>query len=505
MKYFLTIGSKKYDFASLEFERSVGLESTVGTFLIQAARGSTLPANGDAVLIEKEIGNISPKLLKWGGKVQKVAYVPGKANHIKITAYDYSRKINYLKTIALGYNATKGSSIISTEAGPSSATTDLTLGTIDTTDSSISSVAFGKKEPNSSIDSKITRKSAFDIIAMISDRDVYIKRDGTLDFANGAGIDRHTTHIFEHGLNGVLVDDVGYSEDEIRRVKKVTVKGLGIGSAFFIAITSAGDYASTDKERQFEFPFLQDQATCQTVADKLLLELNQIYKFAQFQLLDLFQTNWDIFDTIRLKAKFPNKNIDENLKVVKIKTMVQTSGSDFHELVTVDLSNFRRGVFAKMSHPQDAAEDNVGRIEITTGTTQAQMQLSPQSIQQVISSVGVSQGTINSYVTLVSGIAFNSKNTVKSIFIIDLEIISNKDGTDYDFFQINVYDGTTSYPGTDAQILFIPYNGKKTHRQVTIEVPSDSSNKTYSIRGKCTNSGAEVDINCIVLAYSVGM
>jgi len=482
MKYYLTIGGRKYDFQRLEFTRSIGTKSQLAVLHLHIARGSIIPALNDVVTIEKE-------------------YLPAKNNIIKVIAYDYARKINYVQAKNLGYNNTKGSSIFSQEVAPPT-TTDLTAGTIDTTDSIIDTVFFGKQF--STLTSKITRQNVFDIISMISDRDIYIKRDGIVDFLNGAGTDRSTTHILEHGVNGNLLEDVGYSEDEIRRVKQVIVKGHGVGSTFKLG--TAGTPATSDKVRQFEMPFLQSNATCTSVATNILAELDQQYKFAKFALVDLFSTNYDIFDIVKLKARLPTKTINENLKIMKIQTVVSAGQDDVHELVTLDLSNFRRAVFASLSHPEDADTANVDlSLDLNAGITQSQQQLSAQSIQETFTSYGSPIEVDNSAWVDLATIGFGNAKTLGAYFIIDISILptSKIDTTHSDPLFFRVSDGITTFPSTNVNTMYVPLVGKKQHKVITIYVPQNTENKSYTIQAITSNG--RVDLGTFVTAYSVGM
>ncbi len=488
MKYFLTIGGIKYDFANLHFGRIVGIDSIPFSAKIFPARGSLLPTFDSAILVEKEINNIT--LTKFQGKVTHFSHVPLEDGSMVIEGFDLKRKIDYLAAKNEGYASSKGSTIFTTEITPSSAT-DLTAGSVDTTDLVLDSINLGK---SGSGNSRLTRKAVFQLLEMVSDRDIYVQRNGVTDFLNGAGTNRTTTHILEHGVNGKLDSDVGYGEDETRRVKQVIVKGSGVGALYHLG--SAGTPLSTDKIRQIELPFLVTDDTCSKAATNLLAELDQTVKFAKFYLDDLFATNYDVYDTIKLKARLPNKTIDENLKIFSINTIV-AGGEEMHEQTTLLLSNFRRSAWAKLVNPFEVAKGNEQLSGLSLGSTQAQVQVENAGGASFIqeNSVGGADVVVTTTESEIhANTAFNSTKTAGGFFYVSLIIIARKFGLGTGRLQLRLTDGTNFFPASPFY-LFVRYNpfvGMLTRITVAFHIPNNLASKTLSLRGKTSDGEVEV-------------
>ena len=490
MKYTITIGSTKYDFFRLKFKRKAGVESQPFSALLKIA-GARLPAIGDAVSIDKEINGAI--LNKYQGTVDQVQHIPTKEGVVKVAGYDKARKIEYVRTVNSGYNATKGSAIFNTEIAPTG-TTNLTAGTVDTTDSAINTVNFGKT--SSSVDSRLTRADAFKMIQMMSDRDIYVKRDGTVDFVNGAGTDRSTTHTFQHGLNCELSPDVGYSEDEIRRVKQVIVKGQGVGDIFKIG--SAGSPAASDKVRQIELPFIQNNADADTVATNLLNEFNQQFKYAMITSTDLFATNFDIFDTVKLKARIPTKDINENLKIFSIETIIEP-GNTLYETNTIELSNFRRAVWAPLVAPLEVEQANLQQIQFSATSTQAQANVLGAGGASVVAEEGNGQfvGLINTTEsTLVTFSALSSTNIAGVQIVASMRIRSRNFGNGTGILELRVSDGTNHWPSGSLRLNFEynPFVGKQSVANFSFIIPENLKSKTLTIKARVDGAGSEAQV-----------
>ena len=489
MKYFLTIGGRKYDFLRMHFRRKASTETQSADLLLNPAKGSTLPAINEAVLIEKEVNNT--KMTKWEGKVNQVQFIPLPNNTVKVVAYDKAHKVNFVNVANIGYASQKGSSIFSTEVAPAS-TTDLTAGTVDTSDLVLDSVAFGKLKDVDS--SRLNRKSAFDIIQSISDRDIYIQRNGTTDFLNGAGVDRSTTHILEHGLNCNLMPDIGYTEDETRRVKQVIIKGTGIGTNFRLG--SAGTASPADKVKQIELPYVQTNDTADKVATNVLAELDKLNKFAQVQIpSDVFKVNYDVFDTVKLKAKLPNKTINENMKIYSIDTIVSGGLDDIHETVNLELQNFRRAVWAEMSNPLRNADNAINSLQLSEGFTQAGRNINPDIPQQV-SLVGFDDIIGTSAVT--ENLAtFNSKPIMGVFVQLTIKVVVRK--TSGQFLVVLFSDGTTDFPTPGVIPLEIKTNvGDVTYLNLSYRINADISNKTLQLKMIVGSGEIEAGVSGVV-------
>ncbi|MBI5698621.1 MAG: hypothetical protein HZC29_09140 [Thaumarchaeota archaeon] len=503
MKHILEINGKPYAFQKIKFKESANLDSQVIEAWIVVG-GNTIPATDEPIVVKKNI--LGTVITKFQGKVNRISHMPSSKGIIHVLGYDKKRKIEYLQTINPGYAGTKGSSITSTEIGPSTATTDLISGTIETGDAVLSTVDFGKT--SGSEQSKLSRKAALEIVQMLSDSDIHVKRDGTVDYKNsGAGTDRTSTVKLIHGINGFITDDYGYVDnDATRRVKKVVVKGKGTGSEYFIAKAQDGTYVATDKMRQIEMPFLANDATCLQAAQNVLNELNKTINYCKFQLTDLFTIDYQVFDKVTLLAKLPTKKVnDATMKIFSIETEISTSNEQY-ETVTLELLNFRRGIWAKLIHPQLAGEGNSDSINFSSVSTQAMAQTVPNRIEEVTGGVDVDfdVGGVTP-VVLVTGISFNPTETVKAVFIIDLEIVSNTKGDIYEFLVIDVTDGTDSFPAGGHVIFYKPQVGENTKRTITIEVPQNTANKSYNVRAIMGSATQRADINTSVTAYSVGL
>lgn len=496
MKYFVTIGGRKYDFLRLKFKRTADMESQVAELLLAPAKNTTLPTQDESVIINKEVNNTT--LLKWQGKVQRVQHIPLPNNTVKVIAYDLKFKINFNNVISIAYASQKGSAIFSIEAQPT-ATTDLTLGTVQTTDAVLDTVTFGKSILAG--DSKITRSSAFEILQILGDSDIYIERNGTAHYLRDAGTSRTTTHVLEHGLNGTLMPDIGYSEDEIRRVKQVIVKGAGVGSNFFQG--SAGSPTAADKVKQIELPFALSDATADLAAQTILTELDKTNKYAKFQLeVDLFQTNYDVYDTVKLKARLPNKNVDENLKIFSIETIVSSGLDDISEISIIELQNFERAQLAKMLNPIEVSSNSLAMIKTGISFTQAGRNSIPTRIEEAVSVEYESQA--ESFELIGQLHTFNSTPIMGAYVTLGLNITTRKKALGA--IQLYFFDGTDVYPdnslGKQIQVFFNPNVGERTYDSLTYFIPADLAGKTLNFFINVDSFG-EIDVTGKALIQSV--
>ena len=497
MKYYLTIDSRNYDFQRLKFFREASVDSKTAEILMSPAKGSTKPEVGDTVIIEKEID--SSILLKWQGTVQQVQDIPLPNNIIKVIAYDLKYKINFNNVKNSGYASSKGSTIFTTEV-ETQPITGLTLGTVNTTDSVLDTMSFGKSIGSS--DSKVTRSSAFEIIQIVGDRDIYIQRDGTADYLDGAGTDRSSTHILEHGLNGTLMPDVGYSEDEIRRVKQVIVKGSGVGTNFVLG--AVGSPSSTDKVKQIELPYIPSNATAALAAQTILNELDKTNKYARFLLApDVFKTNYDVYDTVNLKARLPNKTINENLKIYAIETIV--SGQDeVHEQVILTLQNFERAQLANMISPLLANSNTLATLKTGITFTQADRSIEPNQVNEQITSDFEESIAAGGTVTVTTLGTFPTAPTMGAYITVSFRMIVRKTTTGIIGFQFS--DGIDTFPtGTNRINLQIPIViGEVIRESITFYYPKDVTGKTITLKALLGGTSAEVEIKGRSYMQSVG-
>lgn len=466
--------------------------------------GSRTPNFNDPVLLTKEI--LGTTLTKFTGSVQQIFYLPSKKGQIRIIAYDKNRKITYLNVINLGYAATKASTILTTEIGPSSSTTDLTAGTIDTTDSAIDTVNFGKTINGT--DSALTRQDALEAVAMISNRDIYIHKDGTTDFLNPAGTDRSSTIVLEDGMNGELTGDFGYFTDNSKIVKRVIVKGKGTGvlNAVIGAAQYVG-YASTDKVRQFEMPFLVSAASCNNVATNLLAELNKTTQYAKFKLTDILTTDYDVFDTVKLKAKLINNNVNVNLKIYSIDVVVNFDQQE-HESVILELLNFNRAIFAPLIIPTMAAGANQKNLSLSTRSTQASDQIGLSGGSSVVlgASAGAGVKTVISgsgYSNLI-GYAMDPVDVAGVHFWIPVQAMVHLTGQNQLLFRI--FDGVSVYYPAEFSPEFLDYDdnvGKKSRGVVHIFIPANVNGKTLTIQSTIASTTSEVEIEVWPTYYTI--
>lgn len=452
------------------------------------------------MVLTKEV--LGTTITKFNGTVQQMMYLPSKKGEYRIIAYDKNRKITYLASASptsgnySGYAATKGSTILTTEIGPSSATTDLTAGNIDTTDPAIDTVNTGKTVNGT--DSKLTRQNVLEMIQTITNGDIYIHKDGTTDFKlAGAGTDRTSTIVLVDGLNGELTGDFGYFTDNSKTVKRVIVKGKGTG-VLNAVIGAAQDpsYVSTDKIRQFEIPFLQSYSTCNNVASNLLAELNKVTQYAKFQLTDILTVDYDVFDTVRLKAKLINNNVDVNLKIYSIDVVVNVNQQE-HESVILELLNFNRAIFAPLIIPTMAAGAAQKNIALSSQSTQAQdnigsaggssiIQNSANAVTETI--VGISEVSIGSVVigsTSIAGVFLN----------MDFKIIGRKFGSGIGILFIRVTDGTNFYP-VGGTFMWVQYSANEesiTYKTCSILIPVDASGKTLTIKAQVADGEVVIE------------
>lgn len=494
MKYYISIGGVNYDFKQLQFGRIVSMDSSPFNAVCSIAKGATLPVFDDVVIIKKEIfGNF---IEKFRGKVTEIEHNPLEGGYIKVSGYDLKRKLDYVPASVEGYASQKGSTVFSAEIAPSSLT-DLTAGTVSTSPSGnfnnvMDSINFGKSKDGNS---RLTRKAVMEMLQMVGDAEIYVKKSGIVDYVQSAGVDRTATVQFIHGENGVLSPDIGYRENETRRVKKIIVKGSGVGQGFHFA--TAGTPSATDKIRQFELPFLVTDATCQLAANSLLSELDQKVKFAKFILNDPFQVDYDIFDSVKLKANLATAVIDETLRIFSIETTVSNSSGDLHEQTTLHLANFRRAVWAKLVNPFKVDEGNEDISSLSLGSTQAQLQVEAAGGASFIQEDG-SGGAhviVSSETEIHSNTPFNSTETGGGFVYVDLRITARKFGTGIGRLEVRLFDGVRNYPSAPfyQYVRYNPFVGMVSYASIAFRIPNDLVGTTLSIRARVTGGG-EVEI-----------
>lgn len=498
MKYFLTIGSRKHDFLRMKFGRIATVESKTAELLIAPAKGSTRPTIGEAVLITKELDGTV--MTKWQGKVFQVQDIPLENDIIKIIAYDLKHKINFKNVLNAGYASVKGSTILSTELETPSIT-DLTAGTISTSDSALDTMSFGKSITGK--DSKITKNSAFEIIQIVSDRDIYVKRDGTVDYGTSVGTDRSATHVLEHVLNCTLAPDIGYSEDETRRVKQVIVKGAGVGTNFILG--TAGTPLSTENVKQLELPYIPSNATATSAAQTIFNELDKTNKYSKVILSpDVFKTNYDVFDTVKLKARLTNRTINENLKIFSIETIV-SAGDEVHETVTLELQNFARAQLASMINPIEASSNTLASLQTGISLTQTNRNNLPSRIEEQISSSY--ESSVTSLTSITSSLATFGSVPIMGVYItLSMKItVRKKTAGEMNIFFFNATIGTFPDNTVGKQLkVNIPIEvGEVMRDSLTYFIPADLAGLTLQMFGEVVSTG-EVEITGKAFIESVG-
>lgn len=496
MKHYISIGGINYEFKQLHFGRIVGLDSIPFSALVAIAKGSALPTYDQTVIIQKEINGTL--IEKYRGKVTDLNDNPTNNGMFEVSGFDLKRKIEYQPALNEGYASQKGSSIFSTEIAPSSVT-DLTAGTVDAGTSgnynnTLDSVNFGKS--TGSGNSRLTRKAVMEMLQMMSDADIYVKKSGIVDFVNGAGVDRSSTHILIHGENGMLSPDMGYKKSQSRRVKQVIVKGNGVGSGYHFG--SAGTPASTDKKRQVEISSLVTDATCGFAAQSLLSELDQEVKFAKFILKDVFQTDYDVYDTVKLKAVTPLQTVNENLKIFSIDTVINATDVGETETTTLQLANFRRGGWAKLANPFKVAEGNEDLASLSLGSTQVQTQVENAGGSSFIQEDGLGSAVdivgSSSEVTLGTSMTFNSTKTAGGFIFLSLLIVTRKFGLGSARLQLRFTDGTNFFP-TLPNVLYVrydPFVGMRSRATVAYHIPNNLASKTLQIKAQTFDGEVEV-------------
>ncbi len=494
MRHIITINGIQYDYDHFKWKRQVGVIAQVAEVWIRIAAG-TLPAINDVITIKKEL--LGTTLTKWEGRVSGVGYPSNDKTLVFIQAHEYLRKIGYLPTITAAFTSpTKSSTIFQTEIGPNQATTDLTIGTINTSDTAPEEQAFGKVlSPNAS---KLHRDQAFKILQMISNRDVYIERSGRANFLNGAGVDRSSTIELVDGINGDLVGDRGYIEDSSKIVKKVIVKGKGVGSIDwkYGEAVDAG-YVSTDKVRQFEMAFISKNSVCATVAQNILAELNKVTKYAKFQLHpELITIDYDIFDTVKLKAVLANKNVDENLKIYSIETEV----SGDNEIVTLELANFTRGVWAPLVLPGASSQGNADLVSFSANNTQTFDQVGNGGGASVISEelTEIGAATVTTTESTIKTFTALSATKLAGTFVqLFFRIFPRKYGNGDGILSLRIFDGSSIYYPANPNYLKIAYDPRKkiiTYAPTSILIPIELSGKTLRLKAKVNSGEVEVTL-----------
>lgn len=508
MRYFVEINNREYDFVSFKFARQVGMSSQVFEGYCMVA-GPTLPQQGETIKVYKEI--LGTTVLKFQGKVNGVGYMPSKKGLLYILAYDLNRKITYEESATLGFTTpTKCSGNFSLQIAPSSKT-DLTAGTIDTTDSPPDSVNFGKSITGG--DSLLHRNQCLDILAMISNRDIYITKAGVANFQNGAGTDRSSgaskMELIE-GINCEIVGEIGYFEDDTRIIKKVVVKGKGAGiKDSYFGQALAGGYTTDDKMRQFELPFLVSAQTCNTVAANILAELNKRIKYVKCQMVpDPFKIDYDIFDTVKFKARLPNKTVNENLKIYSIHTEVKVGNGETSEIVTLDLVNFGRGIWAPLLLPDKAGDAIANNIALSSISTQAQDHVGAAGGSSVIAEdqSTIAGGTVTLFDSTLDSFTPSSSNPIAGLHIFySLRIVSRQRTQPIQITsEINLYvhDVTSGIDYPVVSVGYKPYRGAESFGFASLFVPADVSGHTLQV--KAYTNGDDADVLATRTYYTIG-
>jgi hypothetical protein len=485
MVYFtLTINSNEYKFSRIKYKREVGIQSQTMEIWANIA-GSMFPNQGDLVKLTKNI--LGNTILRWQGRIDRIDYLPTNKGQVHIICYDMSRKIAYLQAANLGYASQTATSVFNTEAGPNSATTDLTIGANPGGDAIQDSLNFGKSLTGA--DSAISRDKIFEILEQVSGYDFFVHKSGTADFVPSAGNDLHNSIVLIDGQNGSLID-TGYSEDTTRIVKKVIVKGKGTGVLNgVIGAATDPSYATTDKTRQFQMPYLVSSLTCNEAAANLLTELNKTAIYAKFMLFDVIQIDYDIYDTVQLQARLQNKNVNTSLRIYSIEVEISESG-DPQEKVTLELSNFHFGVFAPLIVQTSAGSASSSNLSLSSQVTQATDQIGSAGgssiIEEDTSSGG---GGIQNIITTTeidigaSILIHSSPNIAGVNFVMNLAIIPRKFGTGFGLAEFRLYDGVSFYPtgSNRLQVQYDPTIATPTFTSTSIYIPVNEAGKTLKI------------------------
>lgn len=509
MRYIVKINNREFDFLNFKVRRQVGMVSQPFTGYCQVA-GAVIPQPGDSITVHKEIMGASSKILKFQGTINGVGYMPSEKAQLYILAYDKLRKIMYEESAIKGFaSPIKCSANFSSQISPTSKT-DLTAGTVDTTDSPPDSVNFGKSITGG--DSLLHRNQCIDILQMISNRDAYVTRAGVANFLNGAGTDRSTgagkMELID-GINGNIVGEIGYFEDDTRRIKKVVVKGKGAGvKDSYFGQALAGDYTTNDKMRQFEFPFLVSAQTCNTVAANLLAEINKRVKYTKFQMRpDPFSVDYDIFDTVKLKARLPNKTVNENLKIFSIETDVSID-KEVSETVTLELLNFGRGIWAQLLMPNKAGEAIENNIALSSISTQAQDHVGASGGSSVVTEEQstVAGATVGLIETTLDTFAPSSANPIAGFHVFYSFRIFTRQQTQIVQVtsELTIYarDVTAGIDYPPVSVGYHPYRGDESFASASLFIPANAAGHTIQVKAS-TNDG-DIDVLATRTYYTIG-
>jgi len=509
MRFILKINNRIYEHFTLKFRRKVGVESQTFEAWMQIA-GATLPQKGDTITVTKEIFGV--KILKFQAKVNSANYLPAsdQKQSFYVVGYDMLRKINYAESATIGFSSpTKCSGNFATQIAPTSKT-DLTSGTIETDDAAPDSVSFGKSIIGG--DSLLMRDTCFEILELLADKDMYVTKAGAANFRSSPGTDRTVAGpnlmVLIHGINGTIDGDLGYMEDDTRIVKKVRVKGKGAGikDAYF-GEAVAGGATSDDKVRQIELPFLISPQTVNTAAANLLAELNKTVKYAKFRMTpDPFKVDYDIFDTVKLVARLPNKIVNENLRIFSIETEISVS-KETHEIVTLELCNFRRGYSSALIMPTKAGEANDHLSYLSTVSTQAQDHVGASGGSSVIaasSSISGNRQEIDSLVfASVAGFPMPAQNVAGVHFFFSVKIVPHFKGSELLFVRLT--DGTNFYPNSDGVVVaYSDEVGIPTYQIVHIFIPANVNAVNLTLQASLAGTVAKITADFWNSYYTIG-
>lgn len=505
MYYKVTIGGREYQFIKLSYKRQASLEPQPFDISLVIPTGATMPVIGESVSIIRVMDTFTgiTSITRYQGTIEGVKEIISDQSIVRVFGRDFKNKTQYLNVINLSYSGQKGSNIVNTEMFTN---TGLTFATVNTTDPVLDSMDFGK-----GVNSAFNRRSALEFVQMVSDFELLVRPAGSTDYKSQCGTDRSTTVIMEHGKNVILDPDIGYTKDESGKVKKVHVKGKGTGTINTIdGFAQDVGYVAGDKQRVVELPFIGTSDIANKAATAILNELNRTIEYAVVDVTDVFTAGflWDVFDTVKLKARLKSGAIDTNLRVYSIDVNVSPS-SERYETIKVELLNFRRAIWASLVIPSEVGNAEDRRIGLAISSTQLQDQIGKAGGASVVTTA-INAAVVDNLVTGTTTNIFSqtfpaTPKTMGMHCLVDVEIIPRKvSGVDFPRVNMLLNDGTVDYPSaTGHDIYYDNIIGRPTTHTLHIFIPTDVAGKTVTLKGTCIGIGADVDIFISASWYSI--
>lgn len=513
VEYIVEIGPgpgslRKYEFHKLHYRREASLEPQAFNAFIEVP-GPTIPVIGNIFQITRILGN--EKIVKFKGTVEALTESSSQKSILNVTGRDLKAKLQYLKTINTSYSATKGSAIVNPEAITD---TGLTAGTINITDIALDTVSFGKVEGSTVI--KFDRRLALEATQMMADfgaaekgAEIKVRTTGEVDYNKQVGTDRSASIVFEVGLNCEFASDQGYVNSEFGKVLRVEVKGKGVGTKD-LKQGSAQDagYLASSKLRTVELPFIVSNATANNAAKAILDELNKTAQYAMIDVTDVLPSPnnaWDVFDTVKLKARLKTQTVNLNLRIYSIDIDVSPQAENV-ERIQVELLNYKRAIFAPLIIDSLASKGNDSQLEMGIRSTQLQDHVGASGGASEITDIAATRTenviTSAAFVTIATNTFAATPKTAGCHIILGLSIMPIVTGVDFLLLKAN--DGVTDYPtGTQVRVQYSDRAFHDGYAETHIFIPADVAGKTVTIQA-LTLSPSVVLLNALPVYYTIG-